>query len=85
MLDTLERPRTKTAPAQGWRNYYRIYRVLYLLPLGTVFPGLHAGPSLFETKDIAEAHARTFIGDLNRRGRTIVEHAGAYREGGRPN
>jgi hypothetical protein len=55
------------------------------MALGTVFPGVHAGPSLFDSKAIAENHAMTFLGDFNMAGRIIVEHVGAYSEGGKAN
>jgi hypothetical protein len=87
VLDLKTRPRAnaETPPVQGWRNYYRFYRVLHLMALGTVFPGVHAGPSLFDSKEIAENHAMTFLGDFNMAGRIIVEHVGAYSEGGKAN
>lgn len=86
MLELKERPRTEAPPAKRWRNYYRIYRVLSILPHGTLFPGIHAGPSLFASKDIAEHHARALLAQINPRGmRIIMEYAGAFPEGERAN
>jgi hypothetical protein len=81
MLRLAPRPRTHTPPASRWRNYYRVYRVLDLYRLGTIFPGVHAGPDAFPSKDIAEQHAREFLAALNPPGRFFMEFAGAYPEG----
>ena len=85
MLDTLERPRTKTAPAQGWRNYYRIYRVMNLGRMGTVFPGIHGGPDVFPSKEIAEEHARSAVNAINWPNACVIEFEGAFPEGDRAN
>jgi len=81
MLGVREKPETRTPPAKAWRNYYRIYTVLYLRPEGPWFPGVHAGPSLFASKDIAETHARGFLAELNPPGRWFADHVGAFPEG----
>jgi hypothetical protein len=86
MLDLKPKPRTQTPPAKAWRNYYRVYRVLNIFPLGTLFPGIHPGPSIFPSKEIAEHHAVAFLNQLNPPGwRVIVDFAGAYPEGDRAN
>jgi hypothetical protein len=85
MLDVKTKPRTATPPATRWRNYYRVYRVLNLVPLGPLFPGIHPGPSIFPSKEIAEQHALSFLAELNPPGRFIMDHAGAYPEGDRAN
>jgi hypothetical protein len=86
MLALKPKPRTATPPAKAWRNYYRVYRVLNILPLGTLFPGIVAGPSVFPSKEIAEQHALSLLAALNPPGRNaIMEHAGAYPEGDRAN
>jgi len=85
MLDLKPKRRTATAPAKAWRNYYRVYRVMNLYPLGPLFPGIHAGPSVFVSKEIAESHAHQFLAELNPPGRVWMEHAGAYPEGERAN
>ena len=86
MLSLKPAPRTATPPAKAWRNYYRVYRVMNLYPLGTIFPGVHAGPSVFISKEIAESHALTFLAELNPPGHSIImEHAGAYPEGDKAN
>jgi hypothetical protein len=88
MLDLKPRaaaPQAKAAPAQRWRNYYRVYHVLNLGRLGPVFPGIHAGPDAFASKDIAESHAARFLAALNPPGRFLMDHAGAYPEGERAN
>ncbi len=82
MLDLAPKPRTKTPPpARIWRNYYRVYRVLDLYRLGTIFPGLHAGPDAFPSKEIAEEHAKGFLTAINPPGRSFMDFAGAYPEG----
>jgi hypothetical protein len=85
MLDLKTKPRTATPPAKRWRNYYRVYRILNLVPLGPVFPGIHAGPSVFPSKEIAETHAASFLAELNPPGRFIMDFVGAYPEGERAN
>lgn len=79
------KPEPQAPPPARWRNYYRLYRVLNLLPLGPLFPGLHAGPSVFASQELAEQSARSFLALLNRRGRILMDHAGAYPEGERAN
>lgn len=81
MLDIKPQPRTATPPAKRWRNYYRIYHVMNLRGLGTVFPGIHPGPDCFPSKEIAEQHALTFLAAINPPGRYYMEHAGAFPEG----
>ncbi len=88
MLDLKPRPsapQAKAQPANSWRNYYRVYRVLHLCGLGHVFPGIHGGPSVFASQDIAESHARSFLAILNPPGRLWMEFAGAYPEGDKAN
>jgi hypothetical protein len=85
MLDLKPAPRTATPPAKAWRNYYRVYRVLNLFPLGPLFPGIHPGPSIFPSKEIAEQNAMNFLAELNPPGRVFMDHAGAYPEGDRAN
>ncbi len=82
MLDVKPAPRTAATPAKSWRNYYRVYRVLDLWRLGTVFPGVHAGPNVFPSKEIAEQHAMTFLAALNPPGRFYMDFAGAFPDGG---
>ncbi len=74
-------PQSKTAPAKGWRNYYRVYRVLHLGRVGTVFPGIHGGPSVFPSQDLAESYARGFLQMLNPPGRFYMDHVAAFPEG----
>ncbi len=81
MLELKEKPRTHAPPATRWRNYYRVYRVLTLARLGTIFPGVHAGPDWFASKEIAEQHARELLAMLNPPGRWLMDHAGAFPEG----
>jgi len=85
MLSLKPKPRAATPPAKRWRNYYRVYRIMNLFPLGPLFPGIHAGPSVFISKEIAETHALHFLADLNPPGSIWMEHAGAYPEGERAN
>jgi len=85
MLDLKPKPRTHTPPASRWRNHYRIYRVMNLGRIGTVFPGVHAGPDAFPSKEIAEQHALTMVAAVNPPGRFLMEFAGAYPEGGSAN
>ena len=85
MLNVEPAPRTHTPPAKRWRNYYRVYHVLDLARLGTIFPGVHAGPDAFPSKEIAEEHAITFLAALNPPGRVFMEFAGAYPEGDNAN
>jgi hypothetical protein len=81
MLDVKPAPRTATPPAKHWRNYYRVYRVLRLYRLGTIFPGIHAGPDAFSSQEEAEHYAQNFVKAANPQGRFIIDFAGAYPEG----
>jgi hypothetical protein len=81
MLSVAPAPRTHTPPARRWRNYYRVYRVLDVFRLGTIFPGIHAGPDTFPSKEIAEEHGNIFTRAVNPPGRWYMEFAGAYPEG----
>ncbi|HYD88649.1 MAG TPA: hypothetical protein VEA80_14335 [Vitreimonas sp.] len=81
MLALETKPRPQAPPAKRWRNYYRVYRVLDLWRLGTIFPGVHAGPDWFVSKDLAEANASAFLAALNPPGRCFMEHAGAFPDG----
>jgi len=82
MLGLAPKPKTRTPPpAKRWRNYYRVYRVLDLYRIGTVFPGIHAGPDFFPTKEIAEETAATFLAAINPPGRYLMDFAGAYPDG----
>ncbi len=85
MLALKPKPRTAVPPAKAWRNYYRVYRVLNLARLGTLFPGIHPGPDVFPSKEIAESHALAMLAELNPPGRYLMDHAGAYPEGDRAN
>lgn len=86
MFALKEKPRTEAPPAKRWRNYYRVYRVINILPHGTLFPGLHPGPTVFASKEIAEHHALALLAQINPRGRSVImEYAGAYPEGDRAN
>lgn len=85
MLDLAPAPRTLTPPARRWRNYYRVYRVLDLGRIGTVFPGIHAGPDAFPSREIAESHALNFLKLLNPPGRWWMDHVGSFPEGDAPN
>lgn len=82
MLGLAPKPKTKTPPpAKRWRNYYRVYHVLDLYRIGTVFPGIHAGPDFFPTKEIAEQTATSFLAAINPPGRYLMDFAGAYPDG----
>jgi hypothetical protein len=86
MLSPAPDAHTKTPPAKRWRNFYRVYHMLNLYPLGPIGPGVHAGPSVFASKDLAESHARAFLAELNppetiKPRRYLMDHAGAYPEG----
>ncbi len=84
MLDLKPRPsapQTQASPPKSWRNYYRVYRVLNLGGLGHVFPGIHGGPTVFASQDIAESHARSFLAMLNPPGRFYMDHFAAFPEG----
>jgi hypothetical protein len=86
MLGLAPKPKLGTPPpAKRWRNYYRVYHVLDLYRLGTIFPGIHAGPDAFPSQDLAEQHASTFLKAINPPGRYLMEFAGAFPEGGAPN
>lgn len=85
MLGLAPKPKTDAPPAKRWRNYYKVYRVLDIFPLGTIFPGIHAGPDAFVSKEIAEERARVFLNMVNPPGRYFMEHAGAFPEGDRAN
>jgi hypothetical protein len=85
MLELKPAPIPHAPPAKGWRNYYRVYRVLDIFPLGTLFPGIHGGPDVFPSKEIADEKALRFLGMVNPPGRWFMDHAGAYPEGERAN
>lgn len=86
MLGLAPKPRVQTPPpAKTWRNYYRVNRVMSLYRLGTIFPGLHAGPTDFPSQEIAEEHAKLFLSAINPPGRFYMEFAGAFPEGGAAN
>jgi hypothetical protein len=83
MLGLAPKSQSKTPPpARRWRNYYRVYHVLDLYRLGTIFPGIHAGPDAFPSKEIAEESAQSvFLAALNPPGRYFMDFAGAFPEG----
>ncbi len=81
MLGLAPKPITRAPPAKRWRNYYRVYHVMSLYQLGTIFPGIHAGPDAFPSQEIAEQHALTFLNALNPPGRFYMDFAGAFPEG----
>ncbi len=81
MLDVAPSPRTHTPPEKSWRNYYRVYHVINLSLIGHVFPGIHPGPALFPSQEIAESRAHAFLKMLNPPGRYFMDHAGAFPEG----
>jgi hypothetical protein len=83
MLGLKPKPRAQTSapPAKRWRNYYRIYRVMTIGRVGTVFPGVHGGPDIFPSKEIAEQHALTFVKMINYGASPVVDFAGAFPEG----
>lgn len=85
MLGLKTKPQTHAPPAKAWRNYYRVYRVINISPLGTLFPGIHPGPAVFVSKEIAESHAVAFLAELNPPGRVLMDFVGAYPEGERAN
>lgn len=86
MLGLAPKPKAKTPPpAKRWRNYYRVYRVLMLRGLGTISPGIHAGPDAFPSKEIAEESAAQFLAALNPPGRWLMDFAGSFPEGDAPN
>lgn len=88
MLAPAPDARPHTPPSTRWRNYYRVFHVIDL-GFGYWFPGIHPGPSVFASRDIAETHARAFLAMLDtppppgRPRRTLMEHAGAFPEGER--
>jgi hypothetical protein len=84
MLEPQSNTRPHAPPAKAWRNYYRLYHVLDF-GFGPRFPGVHPGPSVFASKDIAESHAHAFLVMLNPPGRWFMDHAGAFPEGERAN
>lgn len=85
VLDVKSKPRTLAPPAKAWRNYYRVYRVLNLFPIGHLFPGIHVGPSVFASKEIAEEHAAIFLRAVNAPGQYVMDFAGSFPEGERAN
>jgi hypothetical protein len=87
MLGLKPKPRTETRapPSKRWRNYYRVYRVLTLGRVGTVFPGVHGGPDVFPSKEVAEEHASIFLKAINFGARPIMEFAGSFPEGDQAN
>ncbi|MES1157040.1 MAG: hypothetical protein ABUL73_04585 [Alphaproteobacteria bacterium] len=85
MLGVREKTETRTPPSRRWRNYYKVYHVLYLGRIGPLFPGVHPGPDVFPSQELAEQHALFFVGQINPPGRWFMEFAGAFPEGDRAN
>ena len=85
MLQAQARTRTHAPPAKRWRNYYRVYHVLHMGPLGHWFPGINPGPAYFASQDIAESHARAYLAGFNPPGRLFMEYVGAFPEDQAPN
>jgi hypothetical protein len=86
MLELAPKPRSDPAPSpQTWRNFYRVYHVLQIVPLDMWFPGVHAGPRVFESRESAEQNARAFLSRINPPGRWIMDFAGAFPESDTPN
>ena len=81
MLGLAPKSETRTPPAKRWRNYYRVYHVLDLYRLGTIFPGIHGGPDIFPSQEIAEQNAKQFLAAINPPGRYFMDFAGAFPEG----
>jgi len=85
MLDLKERPLVRTAPAKQWRNWYRVHRRMQALERVPICdPGVHPGPDIFPSKDIAEQHALDFIAKCRPEARSWFDHLGAYPEGEAP-
>lgn len=81
MLDVETDRRPTAAPSRRWRNYYRVYRVLHLARVGHVFPGIHPGPDVFPSQEIAEQRALVFLKMLNSPGRFLMDYVAAFPEG----
>ena len=85
MLKLEPASRTHAPPAKTWRNYYRIYRVRNIGRMGTVFPGIHGGPDVFPSKELAEQYALAAVNAINWPNRCMIEFEGAFPEGDAPN
>jgi hypothetical protein len=85
MLDLEDRPLVRTAPPKRWRNWYRVHQRMQPLKRVPVWePGLHPGPDIFPSKDIAEEHALKFIAACRPDTRSWFDHLGAYPDGETP-
>lgn len=86
MLDLEERPAVRVEPAKQWRNWYWV-----IAPIGFESdrqkiwrPGVHPGPHLFPSKEMAETHAIKFLAAQKPEAQRRIEYHEAFPEGVTP-
>ena len=86
MLDLEEKPVSRTAPPKLWRNWYWVIAPIQLhQPIKQLWRrGVHPGPCVFPSKDMAETRARDFLAEQSDDFRWRVTHYEAWPEGEKP-
>ncbi len=86
MLEIEERPLTHIAPPKRWRNWYWVIAPIKLhTPIHQIWRhGVHPGPHLFPSKEIAEAYATEFLAEQSPDFQWRVEYHEAFPEGETP-
>ena len=86
MLELEERPAVRVEPAKQWRNWYWVIAPIKLhTPIQAIWRrGVHPGPHLFPSKDIAEAYAIKFLAQQTPDFRWRIEYHEAFPEGVTP-
>ena len=87
MLELEERPAVRVEPAKQWRNWYWVVTRLKVIttPLQTIWePGVHPGPHLFPSKEIAETQAIKFLASQRPEVQRCIEYHEALPEGVTP-
>lgn len=86
MLELEERPAVRVEPAKQWRNWYWVIAPIKLhTPIRAIWRrGVHPGPHLFPSKDIAEAYAIKFLAQQTPDFRWRIDYHEAFPEGETP-
>jgi len=87
MLDLEERPAVRVEPAKQWRNWYWVIAPLKVATasLKAIWrPGVHPGPHLFPSKELAETHAIEFLATQPPEVQRRIEYHEAFPEGVTP-
>lgn len=87
MLELEERPAVRVEPAKQWRNWYWVVRPLKVAttPLQAIWrPGVHPGPHLFPSKELAETYATRFLAGQKPEVQQCIEYHEAFPDGVTP-